>query len=119
MVSVRVSTQLAAGYAAVIVAVAAVAVASHLYVRAVEGDAGEIAAEWDEADALASALATLREGCRTPEARRAIEEQARRIESLVTGRPGDPLPVHEEREAKIFGATIAHCPAPMQRSSST
>ena len=46
---------MATGYVAVIVAVAAVAGASLFYVRSVEADAGEIAKEWDEADAVAAA----------------------------------------------------------------
>lgn len=100
MLSMRVSTQLAAGYAAVIVAVAAVAAASHFYVRSVEADAGEIAKEWDEADALAGALATLRQGNGTPATRTAIEEQRRRLQAVAGEQ--SRLQAHDEKEARLF-----------------
>lgn len=105
MVRMRISTQIAAAAVVAVTAVVAIGLASHLYVRALEHDADEIAEEWNEMDAITGALAVLRKSRGDRDARAQLAAGRERLLPFTrhAAVEAERAPSeHESRETRMF-----------------
>jgi len=101
----RVSTQIAAASVIAVAAVVAIGLASHLYVRALEDDADEIAEEWNEMDAITAALAVLRKSRGDPDAHAKLAAGRERLLPFTRHARAESASSpsgHEDRETRMF-----------------
>jgi signal transduction histidine kinase len=99
----RLSTQIAAASIVAVLAVLAIGIFSHLYVRAVVESADEIAEEWNEMDAITGALAVLRRYGGDAEGRAELLRQSERLATFAARRgSAASADEHEDSETNMF-----------------